>query len=173
VFLGASLGLCDRLTPVTLTDLAVGIAILVGLAGIIVPILPGSILILGALLVWALEVQTATGWIVFSIAATFLVIGTVVKYVVPRNRLRDAGVPNSTLTWGALAALVGLFVIPYVGLFVGFVGGVYVAERRRVGAGMAWPSTQHALKAVGWSIAIELTAALLATFTWTVGVIVT
>jgi len=138
-----------------------------------VPILPGTILILGALLVWALEVQTSTGWIVFSIAATFLVIGTIVKYVVPRNRLRDAGVPNSTLTWGALAALVGFFMIPYVGLFVGFVGGVYVAERRRVGAGMAWPSTQHALRAVGWSIAIELTAALLATFTWTVGVIVT
>jgi len=158
---------------VTLTDLAVGIAILVGLAGIIVPILPGTILILGAILVWALEVQTAAGWIVFAIAAMFLVIGAVVKYVVPRNRLRDAGVPNSTLTWGALAALVGFFVIPYVGLFVGFVAGVYVAERRRVGAGQAWPSTKHALKAVGWSIVIELTAALLATFTWTVGVVVT
>jgi uncharacterized protein YqgC (DUF456 family) len=158
---------------VTLTDLAVGIAILVGLAGIIVPVLPGSILILGAILVWALEVQTAAGWVVFAIAATFLVVGAVIKFVVPRNRLREAGVPNSTLTWGAVAAVVGFFVIPYVGLFAGFVLGVYLAERHRVGPQQAWPSTKHALKAVGWSIAIELTAALLATFTWTVGVIVT
>ena len=166
-------GPCDRLAPVTLTDLAVGIAILVGLAGIIVPVLPGTLLILGAILAWALEVQSATGWVVFSIAATFLVIGAVIKFVVPRNRLRDAGVPNSTLTWGALAAVVGFFVIPYVGLFAGFVLGVYLAERRRLGHEQAWPSTKHALKAVGWSIAIELTAAMLATFTWTVGVVLT
>jgi uncharacterized protein YqgC (DUF456 family) len=158
---------------VTLTDIVVGIAILVGIAGIIVPVLPGTLLILGAILAWAIEVQTTTGWVVFAVATTFLVIGSIVKYTVPRSRMKEAGVPGSTMVFAALGALVGFFVIPYVGLFIGFVVGIYLAERQRLGAERAWPSTKHALKAVGISILIELTAALLATATWTIGVIAT
>jgi uncharacterized protein len=158
---------------VTWTDLAVGIAILIGIAGIIVPILPGTLLILIAILAWAAEVQTPVAWAVFAVAATFLVLGSIVKYTVPRTRMKDAGVPNSTMVIGAVVALAGFFVIPYLGLFLGFIAGVYLAERQRVGAEQAWPSTKHALKAVGISILIELVAAMLATITWTVGVFAT
>ena len=42
----------------------VGVAIFVGIVGIVIPILPGAILSLAAILVWALEEQSATGWIV-------------------------------------------------------------------------------------------------------------
>lgn len=157
----------------TLTDLIVGLAILVGIVGIIVPVMPGTMLILGAILVWAIKTQTSTGWVVFAVAATFLVIGNVVKYTVPRARMADAGVPGSTMLFAALGALTGFFVIPYVGLFVGFVAGIYLAELRRLGPAQAWPSTRHALEAVGISIVIELVAAVLATITWTVGVITT
>ncbi len=59
-----------------------------------------------------------------------------------------------------------------VGLFIGFVVGVYAAERRRVGPD-AWPSTKHALKAVGLSILIELVAAVAATVVWIGGVVAT
>ncbi len=157
----------------TLTEVAVGIVILIGLAGIIVPVLPGSILVLGAIVAWALEVGTATAWIVVAVATTFLVVGTIVKYLIPGKQMKAAGVPNSTLWIGALFAIVGFFVIPVVGMLVGFVVGVYVAERQRVGADDAWPSTKAALKAVGVSILIELAAALLATGTWIVGVVLT
>ncbi|MGD9961174.1 DUF456 domain-containing protein [Nocardioides sp.] len=157
----------------TWTDLAVAVAILIGIAGIIVPVLPGTLLILGAILVWTLESPSPAAWVVFAVAATFLVIGSIVKYTVPRTRMKDAGVPTSTMVLGAVAGLIGFFVIPYVGLFIGFVGGIYLAEYQRVGSREAWPSTKHALKAVGISILIELTAAVLATMTWTVGVIAT
>ncbi|WP_240617143.1 DUF456 domain-containing protein [Nocardioides speluncae] len=157
----------------TLTEVAVGIAILVGLAGIIVPVLPGSILVLGAIVAWALEVGGTTAWIVVAVATTFLVVGTVVKYLIPGRQMKAEGIPNSTLWIGALFAIVGFFVVPVVGMLVGFVAGVYVAERQRVGADDAWPSTKSALKAVGISILIELAAALLATGTWIVGVVVT
>lgn len=157
----------------TLTEVAVGIVILIGLAGIIVPVLPGSILVLGAIVAWALEVGGTTAWLVVAVATTFLVVGTIVKYLIPGKQMKAAGVPNSTLWIGALFAIVGFFVIPVVGMLVGFVVGVYVAERQRVGADEAWPSTKSALKAVGVSILIELAAALLATATWIVGVVVT
>lgn len=157
----------------TLTELLVAVAIAVGIAGIIVPVLPGTVLVLGAILVWALEVGTTTAWIVFAFATTFLVLGTVVKYLVPGRQLKSSGVPNRTLLVGALLAFVGFFVVPVVGMFIGFVLGVYAAERARVGADGAWPSTRAALRAVGVSILIELVASSLAAATWVVGVVIT
>lgn len=156
-----------------MTDLVAGLAILVGLVGIIVPVLPGTVLILAALLVWAVQVGTGAGWVVFAVGTTFLAVGTLVKYVVPGRRMQAAGVPNATILIGALVGIVGFFVIPVVGLLLGFALGVYLAEHRRVGAERAWPSTKAAIKAVGLGILIELVAALLATATWLVGVIAT
>lgn len=155
------------------TEILIAVLIAVGIAGIIVPVLPGTILVLGAILVWALEIGTATAWSVFAVAAVLLVGGTVVKYLVPGRRLKAAGVPNSTLVMGGLLAFVGFFVVPVVGMFIGFVLGVYVAERRRVGPMLAWPSTTGALRAVGVSILIEMVAAFLAAVAWVVGVVIT
>ena len=155
------------------TEILVAVLIAVGVAGIIVPVLPGTVLVLGAILVWALEIGTATAWLVFAFATTFLVLGTIVKYLVPGRQLKASGVPTRTLVAGGVLAFVGFFVVPVVGMFIGFVLGVYVAERARVGAVGAWPSTKAALRAVGVSILIELVAAFLAVATWVVGVIVT
>jgi len=156
----------------SLTEVVVGIAIAVGLIGILVPVLPGSALILVAVLLWALELGSTTGWAVFAVAAAFLVVGTVVKYVVPGRQLKDAGIPASTQWTGVALAVPGFFVIPVVGAFVGFVAGVYLAERRRLGPG-AGASTRSALRAVGVSVLIELTAAILAASAWVAGVVVT
>lgn len=157
----------------TLTEIAVAVAIAVGLAGIILPVLPGSLLVVGAVLVWALETGGSAAWVVFAVATTFVAAGTVVKYALPGRRLREEGVPGSTLVVGGLVGFVGFFVVPVVGLFLGFVLGVYLAEHRRVGSAAAWPSTKHALRAVGVSILIELVAGMLAAATWVVGVIAT
>jgi uncharacterized protein YqgC (DUF456 family) len=154
-------------------ELLVAVAIAVGIAGIIVPVLPGTILVLGAVLVWALDIGTTTAWTVFAVSTLLLVAGSVVKYLVPGRRLKTAGVPNRTLLVGALLGFVGFFVIPVVGMFIGFVLGVYVAERARVGGALAWPSTKGALRAVGASILIELAAAVLAAGVWVAGVVVT
>ena len=156
----------------SLTEVVVGIAIAVGLIGILVPVLPGSALILVAILLWALELGSTTGWAVFAVAAAFLVVGTVVKYVVPGRQLKDAGIPASTQWTGVALAVPGFFVIPVVGAFVGFVAGVYLAERRRLGPG-AGASTRSALRAVGVSVLIEVTAAILAACAWVAGVVVT
>jgi uncharacterized protein YqgC (DUF456 family) len=153
------------------TDLLTGLAIAVGLVGVLVPILPGSVLVMAAILVWAVIVSTTTGWVVFAVAALLLAVGGIVKYAVPGRRLQAAGVPNRTLLAGAALGVVGFFVIPVVGLFVGFVLGVYAAELQRVGRALAWPTTRSALGAVGVSVLIELAAGLLAALTWLAGAV--
>ncbi|NYE37904.1 hypothetical protein F4692_003049 [Nocardioides cavernae] len=157
----------------SLTEVLVALAIAVGIVGIIVPVLPGTILVMAAILVWAVQVGTTTAWVVFAVAAVLLAAGSVVKFLVPGRRLKASGVPNRTLLVGALLAFVGFFAVPVVGMFIGFVLGVYLAERARLGGAQAWPSTVGALKAVGVSILIELVAAFLATVTWVVGVVAT
>lgn len=154
-------------------EFLVALVIAVGLVGILVPVLPGSVLIAGAVLVWSWQVGGATAWVVFVTVALLLAAGAVVKYLVPGRRLKDAGVPSSTLWVGAALGVVGFFVVPLVGLFLGFVLGVYAAEHRRVGSALAWPSTKHALRAVGLSILIELLAGVAATVVWVVGVLAT
>jgi uncharacterized protein YqgC (DUF456 family) len=158
---------------VDLVDVLTGLAIAIGLVGIVVMVLPGSMLILGALLVWAILVGEPTGWAVFAVAATFVMAGQVVKYTVPGRRMKDAGVPNATLLVGGVLGVVGFFVIPVVGLPLGFVAGVYAMEHQRVGAREARTTTTHALKAVGLSIAIELAFGMLAAVAWGAGAVLT
>lgn len=159
------------MTSVTTIDVVVGLVILVGLMGIVVPVLPGSFLVLGAVGVWAALTSGATAWTAFAVAAVLIAIATVVKFLVPGRRLTSAGVPTSTLWAGGALGLVGFFVIPVVGLFLGFVLGIYLAELRRLGTELAWPATRSAVAAVGLSILIELFGALLATAAWVVGVV--
>ncbi|HYF71928.1 MAG TPA: DUF456 domain-containing protein [Nocardioides sp.] len=157
----------------SLTEVLVALAIAVGLVGILVPVLPGTVLVGAAILVWAWSVGGSTAWIVLAVAVLVLAAGTVAKYLLPGRRLQVAGIPASTQWFGVLLGVVGFFVVPVVGLFLGFVLGVYLAELRRVGSAQAWPSTVASLKAVGLSIVIELAAALAATVVWVVGVVAT
>ncbi|MDR6175956.1 uncharacterized protein YqgC (DUF456 family) [Nocardioides zeae] len=151
----------------TWTDAVVALLLLVGIVGIVVPILPGTILIGSTLLVWAVLTGGAAWWW-FAAIVVVLLVGTVVQYAVPGKRLKAAGIPTRTLLVGGVLGVVGFFVVPVVGLVIGFVLGVYLAETSRVGREEAWPSTVHALKAVGLSMAIEATAAVVASSIWLV-----
>lgn len=154
-------------------EILVALAIAVGLVGIAVPMLPGSLLVFVAILVWATEVGGTTAWLILAVASACLLTGTVVKYLVPGRRLKASGVPTSTLLLGAVLGVIGFFVVPVVGLVLGFVLGVYLGELQRLGRAQAWPATVEALKAVGLSMLIEFSAALLAALVWFGGVLAT
>jgi uncharacterized protein len=150
----------------------VGIVILVGLLGVLLPLLPGLLLCWGAVLVWALVERTAVAWTVLAAATVLVAASTVTKYLVPGRRMRAAGVPWASLAAGGTLAIVGFFVIPVVGALVGFVAGVYGAERLRLRThAAAWPSTVQALRAVGLSVLIELGAGLLIAAAWLAAVV--
>lgn len=150
------------------------VLIAVGLIGILVPFLPGTLLLYAAIAVWAVMEKTTVGWVVLAVVTALLSAATAIKYLWPVKRMRAADVSGTTLAAGAAAGLLGFFVIPVVGLLVGFVAGVFVAEmitrhdRRR-----AWASTVHAVKGVALSVGVELSAGLLAAVAWIVGVALT
>jgi len=148
-------------------DLLVGLVVLAGLVGVVVQVLPGGFLVAGAVTVWGVVTGGVAGWTVVAIAVVLVVLATIGKYLLAGRHLKRAGVPSSTLVWGGVAGVVGFFAIPVVGLFVGFVLGIYLAELLRVReARPAWRATVAALQATGLTILVELAAALVTTAAW-------
>lgn len=153
----------------------VGLAMAVGLVGVVVPFLPGTALIMAAGLAWALLVQDGGSgrWVVVGVMAALLVVGLVAKYALPGRRLAGR-LPRTTLVLGAVGAVVGLLVLPPFGLLLGGVLGVYLAEVRRLGPGPpSRRSTVEVLKAVGLGMLAELTAGVLMVATWLTGLALT
>jgi uncharacterized protein len=145
----------------------VGLAIATGIVGVVVPVLPGALLVWAAIAVWALAVGSATSWALLALATLLIGGAQVVKVLVPGRRLRDAGVPRRSILVGVVLAVAGFFLIPVIGFFIGFPLGVYLEERRRRGGHVsAWHSTRQALRAIGLSIVIELSATVLAAGGW-------
>ncbi len=152
-----------------------GLVMLVGIIGVIVPVMPGLLLCWLSVLVWAIFADGTAWdrWPVFAIATTVTLGGWLAKYALPGKKLTDSGVPKRSIIFGGLLGLVGFFVIPVIGLVAGFVLGIYLAEQTRHGdAKAAWRSTVAALKAVGIAIMIELTAALIVAATWVAGLVI-
>jgi uncharacterized protein YqgC (DUF456 family) len=157
----------------------VAVAIAIGLVGVLVPLLPGTLLVYAAIAVWAvLEQNTAeqntVAWVVLGMVTAILAATMAIKYLWPVKRMRAADVSPATLAAGAVAGVIGFFVIPVLGLLVGFVLGVYLAELvHRRDQRRAWASTVHAVKGAALSVGVELAGGLLATAAWVVGVVLT
>jgi uncharacterized protein YqgC (DUF456 family) len=153
----------------------IGLVMVVGLVGVVVPVLPGTALVLAAGVAWAaLVAGGGTGpWLVVAVMAALFLAGLVLKLALPGRRLAGQ-LPRSTLLLAGLGALVGLVLLPPLGLLIGGVAGTWLAETRRLGPGPeARRSTVRVLKAVGLGVLAELTAAVLMVTTWLVGLVVT
>jgi uncharacterized protein YqgC (DUF456 family) len=135
---------------------------LVGLLGIIVPVLPGLGLINAAVLVWAIYDRGTWAWVALGVCVLLWAAAFVLQYLVPGKRLVAAGVPSWVLLVAGLAGIVGFFVVPVIGLPLFFVGGVYAVQSLRARhLGRSLGSTWQAIVAVITSQAIELAAGVL------------
>jgi uncharacterized protein YqgC (DUF456 family) len=148
-----------------------GLLMLVGLVGIVVPVLPGLLLVWLATALWAFEHPNHWAWLVFGLCGVVYAVGVVAQYLVPGRRLKEAGVRTSTLFLAVLLAIVLFFLIPVVGAPIGFVLGVFLVElARHRERHTAWRGTVSALKAVFVSIGIELVAGFTIVLVWLIGV---
>ena len=163
----------DSLTIQIIITVLAGLAYIVGLAGIILPVLPGTITIIIATLVWAIVVGGWTSWVAFAMVLIFGAAGMTASYFLTGRRLQAAEVPMWPILVGLASGIVGIFVIPFLGLPIGFVVGLYVSESLRLkdwskGITSAWV----AIKALGIGIMIEFSLAMLSTITFAVAIVV-
>ena len=147
---------------------------IVGICGVVVPVLPGSITVAAALLVWALWGGSPWGWVAFGVGLVLLAIGFAAQYVLTGKKLKERAIPNRSVVIGLISGVVGLFVIPFLGLPIGFVAGLLLMEYARVRElRQALATSWVALTSVGLGMLVELGCALAASAVLLVGVLTT
>lgn len=152
-------------------EIALAIVMLVGLVGVVVPIFPGLILVAGAGIVWAAQQGSVAAWTVAIVMTMAGAAGIVASTVLPARRATASGAPAWIVVAGGIGVVIGFFVVPVIGAFIGFPAGVLVAEvirRRRLGP--AWRATLEALKGVALGIVIQLGSGVAMIALWLVGV---
>ena len=160
------------MNPEILVTVLCGLAILVGVAGTVIPVLPGSILIGLSLLAWAIWGGAGTaGWVVFGVGIAFVLAGMAASAVLTGRKLREHRIPSRSVVAGLVFGVVGMFLIPVVGLFVGFAAGLLLSESHRTrDLRTAMTTSWAALKATGTGMLVEFGLACLAASTWVIGV---
>ncbi|NLA55031.1 MAG: DUF456 domain-containing protein [Corynebacterium humireducens] len=163
----------DTTTLEAVTTGAAALLLIVGVMGTIFPILPGSLLTIGTLLVWAWVLGSTASWTAGLIGIALAVVGMSASAILTGRKMRREQIPRGPVIIGVVVGVVGMFIVPVVGLFLGFALGLLLAEyARRKDLASAWRSSVEAMKSMGFGMLIECACASLATFAFVVGAIV-
>jgi len=163
----------DTTTLEAVTTGAAALLLIVGVMGTIFPILPGSLLTIGTLLVWAWVLGSTASWTAGLIGIALAVVGMSASAILTGRKMRREQIPRGPVIIGVVVGVVGMFIVPVVGLFLGFALGLLLAEyARRKDLSAAWRSSVEAMKSMGFGMLIECACASLATFAFVVGAIV-
>jgi uncharacterized protein len=149
------------------------VVMLVGLIGVVVPVLPGL------LLVWVAGAGTmlylgtdAAGWGVAGLLTLLFLIGSGATIWLPARQGRRGGVPMRSLLAALVGAVVGFFVLPVIGFLVGAFVGLLLGEKQRHGGwDPAFASVRNVLRAYGIGIVIELVVGVTMIGIWIVAVV--
>ncbi len=109
-----------------------GILMAVAVFGTIYPLLPGSPVALVTLIAWGWVLGSAASWTAAGIGALFVCVGWSASAVLTGRKLKKQSIPKGSILIAALAGIVGMFVIPVFGLFLGFAGGLFLSEYVRL-----------------------------------------
>ena len=149
------------------------VVMLVGMIGILVPVLPGLFLVwiatVGTVLVQGTDLA---GWLVALLLTCLFAAGTAATILLPAREGRQGGAPTSTFVLAAVGAVVGFFVLPVLGIIVGALLGLFVGERRRLGDNReAVAATGRVLRAYGLGVLIEALIGVTMIMTWAVTIL--
>jgi uncharacterized protein len=148
-----------------------GILLVAAAIGTVYPLLPGSALALVTLVVWALIIGSWAASTVAVIGSLLVVAGWSASAVLTGRNLKQQEVPKRSIAIAIACGLVGMYLIPVVGLFVGFGAGLLASEYlRHRDFRSALKSSVEALKATGIGILVEFGMVCLAGSVWMIGV---
>jgi uncharacterized protein len=147
--------------------LLVGLVVLFGLCGVLAPGVPGSWLVWSAVLWWALKEPQPVAWGVLVGATSVLFLSQVVRWALPPRRLRASGAGPRLWRYAGAGAFLGFLLLPVLGAVPGFMAGIYLHERLRLGGHReARAAVRTTMSAGGSSLLAELFACLLIAGAW-------
>lgn len=147
-----------------------GAIMVIGLCGVVVPVLPGLTLIWIVALIYGFAVGFGATGIAAMVALTALLVASVVTSVIlPRRTSAASGASGWAQLGGVAGAVVGFFVIPVVGIVVGALVGVLVVEvALKRDWDDAWTATRGLAKGFGISALIDVGLGLMMIMVWAI-----
>ncbi|MEI7442066.1 MAG: DUF456 domain-containing protein [Actinomycetes bacterium] len=110
-------------------EVLIGLMMAIGIVGTLIPVLPGLVLVWLAALAWTiLDGADATHWVIFALMTVIFIIGIGLSFYIPAKSAKSETSPRWTYLVASLFALIGFFVIPIVGLPLGFAFGVFICH---------------------------------------------
>ncbi|OPZ42271.1 MAG: hypothetical protein BWY94_02175 [Actinobacteria bacterium ADurb.BinA094] len=159
-------------TDIVITVLA-GLLLVVAAVGVVYPVLPGSPIAIITLVAWAAVVGSWSAWAAGVAGALICVAGWSASAVLTGRKLKEFDVPRWSILIALVAGIAGMFLIPVVGIFVGFAVGLLVSEWIRHGeARTAFHHSLETLKAMGTGMLVEFLLLCVAAAVWSAGVLV-
>ena len=150
-----------------------GLLLAVAAIGTVYPVLPGSPLAIVTLVGWGWVLGSPAAWTAVVVGALLVTVGWSASYVLTGRKLKQQQIPKRSVAVAMAAAVVGMFLIPVVGLFVGFGAGLLASELvRRRDFRVALTSSVETLKATGIGVLVEFGMVCFAGSVWTIGVVV-
>jgi uncharacterized protein YqgC (DUF456 family) len=152
----------------------VGLAILIGVLGTILPLLPGLVLIWVAIVIYGIVTGFGVvGWVATIVVTGLMLLGFYLNVRIPQRRASVSGISTAGQLLGLALAIVGFFVIPVVGAPIGFVLGVFgVRYRATRDAAIAWTGTKSVIGSLLRASAAQAAIGLAMAAVWLVWVTV-
>ncbi len=146
--------------------------IILGIVGIIVPLIPGIILIYLAVLtyVFAYGIETI-GWATFAIITLIALVAGTSDLWMSYWGAKTGGASGRALLYGTVGAIVGSFFAPLIGTLIGYAAGLLLGEYQKQGDwALAWKASAGGLAGWGVATAVQMAGGLviLGLFLWQV-----
>jgi uncharacterized protein YqgC (DUF456 family) len=146
--------------------------LLIGWAGLLIPVFPGLVVMWLATLMYAL-LQRAAGrmttfdWVLFGAITVLMVAGSVIDNIIIATRMRGRHVPWRSILFAYVAGLLAsVFFTPLIGIVASLVA-LYVAESARLrDRKLGFDSARAYMIAWGWAFAALFTVGGLMILLW-------
>lgn len=108
------------------------VVLLVGLAGTLIPILPGILLMWAATVGYGFAVGFGgVAIVVIAITTVLSIVAVALGFALPKRAADASGASSQSQWFAALGAVIGFFVIPVVGVVIGALVGIAASEYGR------------------------------------------
>ncbi|MBN2388757.1 MAG: DUF456 domain-containing protein [Anaerolineales bacterium] len=157
-----------KLTSDTLVYAMVLTFMFLGLGVLVVPILPGLVIIWAAALGYGIYAGFGTlGWIMFAIMTVLMIAGSFADNLLMATQSRKQGASWLSIGLALLAALLGNFLFPILGGILAAIGTLYLAEWVRLkDSQKAFTTMKGMMVGCGWAFVIRFIIGLVMIGLW-------
>ncbi|CAN5908058.1 DUF456 domain-containing protein [soil metagenome] len=148
--------------------LLIAVLMAIGLAGVVLPLIPGLPIIWGAALLYGFSTTFGALGTTAMVAITVLAaLGIAASFVIPDRAGVVSGASRRTRLFAGVMGLIGFFVIPVLGFPIFACAGVLLAQYRETARwDTAMQSTVAVLKGFGAALVAELGTGFAMVLVW-------